>query len=795
MAEDREVEEHDLSSVIAGEIRQAKAYDRTELAGKRARAIDYLRGVMSDTPPRPNGSRQTDRTFADTVSWILPGVVRVFISADQMVQYTKVREENDDWARDASEYTNYTFLSENDGYRILYNATYDALTLGNGVVCSYWEPERITTRIFRDRTEMELADLIEKGWQPTGVVKPGKPKSDLVDDGSGEYVEMEVPTLTVKLGMVDRPGKICDVTCKPENLLLNQTATTIEDARFCAYYHDDKTRSDLMEMAADYGWDTETIRNLPAFNSVAEDEVSLARDFDQPMNNTSTLRSADAIDLYECYIRADLDGDGIAELVQAWYAGEGAGGTLLGFEEWEDDVPYTDIPCYPVPHRFDAESVFDRTEDIQRVKTVVARGLIDNVYAVGLPMFEAEAESIKNPDILASPKFGGTIWRTKGSIANAPIVRHEFPFVADKLQVALAYMDEMVAKRTGVSRTTMALDPEALQNQTATASAQQRDAGYSQIELIARNMAELGWVRFFRKRLKLAIKHQKVRKIPSKKEETGFRDIDPSDWDANMAVSINTGLGTGSRDRDMAMLNVIKNGQMMMAQMLAASGLHSKALEFLPKIRMTAVAEAEASGLKSPEDYYPEITDEEVVRLQEQAAQPKPNPKIEEIMAQGQVQAQLKQVELQAQGQLEQQKLMAQVDAERLKAEGNAVKEQAQLNADIQTSNLDRQNELILEEKRQQIEREKIASNERIKLAELAQQRELEILKLNAIEVEEQSSETDAEGKPKGGTKTKRRVVDGSTAMIEKLVAMLSAPVEIVRGPDGKAVGTRRRVN
>ena len=59
-----------------------------------------------------------------------------------------------------------------------------------------------------------------------------------------------IPTL--ELAKEVRKGKICDITCKPENLLLNIQATEIESSRFCGYLHDDKTRSDLMEMADAY---------------------------------------------------------------------------------------------------------------------------------------------------------------------------------------------------------------------------------------------------------------------------------------------------------------------------------------------------------------------------------------------------------------------------------------------------------------------------------------------------------------------------------------------------------------
>lgn len=691
---ERQIEGSDFSSVIASELRLARNYDTEQLNGHRALAIEYMRGEMNDTPPRPHGSQQTSRDFADTVQWMLPGIVRVFTASDQMVKYDKVREENDDWSRDASEYTNYSFFSENQGYKILYNATYDALQLGDGLACSYWEPEKATTKVFRNKTEMEIAALLQEGWQPTGVTKPGKPAADLTQDpATGEWVEVEVPTLTVKLAKLERKGQIRDYTCKPDCLFLNSSATEIDGARFVAYLHDDKTRSDLIAMADEYGWDKKIIEALPARSRATKGEVDTARTGDRGITYDSPIRSGDEIDLYECYIRADKDGDGIAELIQGWWAGDMGSGQLLGDEEWEGDVPFTHIPCYPVPHQSDSQSVFDRTHDIARVKTVLLRGAIDNLYASALPMLEVEENSVKNPDILISKKFGGLIWKKANT---APIIPHATPFFADKAFAGLQYMDEMIAKRTGVSRTTMALDPEALQNQSATANQNNKDAAYSQIELVARNMAEYGgWQKFFAKRLRLAVRHEVVAQIPAPKEQSGFRTINSALWDPNMAVTINVGLGTGSRDRDMQMLNLILNGQIGMADRLAAAGLSAKAIEFLPRIRNTAVKLAESSGIKNPEEFYPEITDEEITAMIEAAKQPRPDPALALEQAKGEVQMKLKEVDAQ----------VSMREAE-LKAQGEVVKNQAEMEADLATKEADRQNALIIEQQKAQLQLE-----------------------------------------------------------------------------------------
>jgi hypothetical protein len=273
----------------------------------------------------------------------------------------------------------------------------------------------------------------------------------------------------------------------------------------------------------------------------------------------------------------------------------------------------------------------------------------------------------------------------------------------------------------------MALDPEALQNQTATAAQQHHDAAVSQTELIARNMAELGWTKFFSKRRNLAKKYVKGAKIPSKNgdappPEAGqdgkpskYRTIQPEQWSDDMACTINVGLGTGSRDRDMAMLNNILQGQVGMADRLGAAGMPAKAIEFIPHIRKTAVRIAESSGLKNPEEYYPEISEDEIKAMIEQASQPKPDPALALEQAKGEVAKELKGVDAQ----------VAMQQAE-IKAQGDIVKNQAELQADMQTAEAERNNALILQQQQQAFDREQAEADRAFRAWEIEQNNQME---------------------------------------------------------------------
>jgi hypothetical protein len=368
---------------------------------------------------------------------------------------------------------------------------------------------------------------------------------------------------------------------------------------------------------------------------------------------------------------------------------------------------------------------------------------------------------------------------------------------------ATEYFDRIIEKRTGVSRTMMALDPEALQNQTATANQNARDASYSQNELVARNMAELGWRRVFRALLRLVVKHQDRPRMIRLRGK--FVEMDPRQWNANMDVTVNTGLGTGSRDRDMAMLQMVAANQVGILKELAVAGFKQEAIDIIPKLRLTFVKQAESAGIRNPDMFYPDFDEQKLEGMRQQAEAASRQPPLE---------IQIEQARLQAQGQLKQVELQAQQQTEMVKAEGNKVKEAAQLEADLVAKQADRETELQLKAADMEIKREEIASRERIEMMKMQMAQQPDPMKERELSLKERSAGLDGElkvaqhnsamietqGKP--GSKVKQHpVMDAATKasektaqleqMIAELAAHASAPVEIVRDKNGVA-GARK---
>ena len=679
-----------LKALLSQEITSALTYDDTELSAKRARALEYYRGEMSDTPAMAGRSSVVSKDLADTIGWMLPGIIRVFTASDRMAIYEPDKPGDEEFAKQATDYINYVFLKDNPGYRIMWDATHDSLLLANGIIKHWWEDkEECEYTEHSGLTEEQIAILQQEQGVEIVAQKQGEPQIILVPAPTGQMMEVPLPTYDVKVKRVTSAGRIKIECINPEDFLINREAKCIEDARFTGH-RQDTTRSELIEM----GFDRDLVENLPIdrVSSIRQEAISRDESASTFFNNVGD-DSMLLVELFECYVKVDVDGDGVAETVRAFYAGAQGTGELLDWEVWEDDVPFSDIPCEPIPHRWDARSVYDDTNDIQRVKTVVTRQFLDNTYWVNNPMNAAEEGSVTNPETLRSPRFGATVWYKKGALPPAPL---PVPYIGDKALLALQHFDQVREMRTGVSRSTMALDPEALQNQTATASQNQKDSAYSQIELIARNQAELGWRRVFRQILKLVVKHQDRPRTIRLRDE--WVEMDPRSWNANMDVSINIGLGTGSRDRDMAMLNQILNVQMAMTDRLAQGGFSAQALEMVPKINMTATKLAESAGIKNPDQFYLELKPEQIEQMKQQAANPPPSPEMMKIQAD----QQNKQLELQQRD----KELMVNAQIAQQADERKAQIEAVQMQADIEAQDRKTQAEMIKDEREFQFKRE-----------------------------------------------------------------------------------------
>jgi hypothetical protein len=728
---DKAMSERELTAQLDGQISDAVSYSGSELASRREKALKYFDGDVSDDIPTVIGhSSVVSQDVADTMGWILPGLMRVFLSGTHIGVFEPDGEDGEQKAKDATDYINYRLIRQNGGRKVLRSAMFDGLLSGNGILKHWWEkkPEYKTTSysgLSDDQyTMLVSADEVEIVEHTATEGEPA------VDPMTG--AEMPGPVLhDVKIKTVVRKGRLRVKALPAEDFRISRNATALNEEEyggFCSH-RSIVTRSELRTMYPDK---REIIDGLPIYSHAADD--SGEKDAREPLRNNGpgmTDDASDPIEIEECYLHVDFDGDGVAELRQVVIAAEAGENQLLDNVEWGDDLPFTDLVPDPVPHRWRGRSIFDEVGEVQKVKTATLRGVQNSMYKTLEPNRAADASRIANKDAMLDLKAGDIIW-TDGD-PNTIIRDLTIPFVGREAMVLLEYWDTIAERRTGVGNQSAGLDKDTLQTeQTATKTNAMQSASYAKQEDYAWNIAE-GVERLFKCMLRLYVKNQTwAESFPRKSK---FVRVDPREWSTDMDCSVNVGLGSGSRERDLQMLSGIKQSQELILSQMGPSN----PLVPLDKYANTLRKMVEVSGVKNPDSYFNELTPEIMQQMAAAAGQPKPDPK----MMEAQAKLQIEQQKAQTDAQLAQQRAGAELQLSRDKAA-------AQLEADRESANLKLQ--MLREETaaRMQLAREEALMKAQLRREEMQLEAELtqEVNRMNAAGAATRPMDTNLERNP-----------------------------------------------
>jgi hypothetical protein len=437
------------------------------------------------------------------------------------------------------------------------------------------------------------------------------------------------------------------------------------------------------------GFDRDIVDNLPTYDDLTYTPERVARysQGEQPTERQSFDMSMQEVETFECFMRVDFDDDGIAELRRVFYAGN----EILVNEEI-DYVPFASVCPIPMPHKFFGHSLADRTMDLQLIKSTITRQILDNLYLTNNARIAA-VEGQVNLDDLLTVTPGGIV-RVKNPNALVPI---SVPPVASQSFPMLQYLDSVQEKRTGVSMASQGLDPNILQNTTATAVAAMQNAGAAKVELIARIFAEGGVTDLFKNILHLLCKYQDKPRVIRLRGK--YVSIDPREWDSSYDCSVNVGLGTGNRQEQMAMLAMVLQKQ---EQILGTQGV-SGPLVGLSQYRSTLGRFIESAGFKDSSEFFREVTPEVEQQIAQASSQPQQDPNMQAIMAQVQAQIQSDQARAQSDIQVQQAKAQADIALQREKAAAAI-----------------------------QLEREKAAAHLELKVAEFQAEAQLKAAKIGA---------------------------------------------------------------
>lgn len=493
----------------------------------------------------------------------------------------------------------------------------------------------------------------------------------------------------------------------PEEFGIERGARDIASCNYCFHEVLDRTEADLIEE----GYDKDQVKGLTSATSVTDSESQSRDSVQEHLSDDKINTGTRKVRITEHYVRMDYEGKSRSCLYMVVTGGDQGEILLKDGEEAIypiDVIPFAAVTPVPIPHRFFGRSIADLVMDIQRIKTALLRGMLDNLYLHNNPRVEvAESHAGANTldDLLVSRAGGIVRSKTPGGIAWQIV-----PDITGSVYPALEYLDSTREMRTGVTRQGQGVDANALQNQSATAVNQVFSMAQARMKLIARIIAETGVKDIF------SLLHATIRKHGGQSQTVRLRNkwvnIDPRQWKTRNDMTINVGLGNGGKAEQFAQTMGIANFQKELVLGGKTNIVDDK------KLYNSAAALAKIAGHKNAGQFFndPDEKDEQG-QPKYPPAQPQPDPALIKVQAD----TQIKEKELAQRG----QELTVKAQIDQQADERKAQIEQVQAQADMATQDRKLQGEMALAQQKFELEKELAIMDFQLKRE--AQQAELEM--------------------------------------------------------------------
>lgn len=639
MQKPKKMTRDDIQGIVQDAIMDAVDFVESEISDDRLKAQRYFDGEV-DIGHEEGRSKVVATKCRDTVRALKPALMRAFMASDKPVEFIPRMPDDVAGAEQATQYAQWKFNQIN-GYKLVYDAIQDAAVKKTGVIKVYYE----------DYSDVEYDEYSNLTPDVFAMVA-NDPEVEVM-----EYTDNEDGTIDAKVSRKNTKGDICAESIAPEDFFVDRSATCIDDAYVCGHRNSEMRVGDLVQMGYDF---EEVIEHAGDWESAYQDAADYERagydsyGSDESKQDPSMLK----VMTTEAYMKMDIEGTGIPRLYQ--FICVGSSYHLLDYE-LADMKPFAVFEVDPEPHTFFGRSLVDLIIEDQDAATVMLRSLLDNVMLTNTPRVAVVDGQVNMEDMLNN-EIGGIV-RMKSMDAVRPL---DVQFAAGQTLPALQYFDETIENKTGVSRASMGLDADALQNTTAAAVNAVTEAATGQAELIARNLAEGGMKQLFKLIVKLSRQHADQQTMMRLNGQ--FVPVDPRSWNTEMDLVANVGLGTGGEvEREMVLREML--GHQM--QIWQAYG-PTNGIVTLTQIRNTLADIMKLGGVQNADRYWMPMTpqvEQMLMQMAQQAQQQQPDPTA--ALAQAEVQkAQIEaQTRMQVEGMKAQQRgqtdlMKAQIDAQ-----------------------------------------------------------------------------------------------------------------------------------
>ena len=534
-----------LLALISQEISSSLGFYSSDLSTQRKEALKYYLGEPLGNEVEGRSS-VVSQDILEVVESMLPSLMRMFTQSDKMVNFDPQQPEDVPYAEQITDYCNFIFNRDNDGFNILHSMFKTALLQKNGFCKIYWKTskeQKKETYKHLDETQYQ-ALLIEDDLQIL--------ETEEINEPDGTFYNVE-------LRRTKEYGRCQIDPVPPEEILVSPRAKNLKDCNFIAH-RVTKTVSELIDM----GFNKKDVESLPSGeDDVFNTEAVVRRSYDDPSMDLEVSNidpSQRVVQITECYMKVDMDGDGIGELRKIIVGGSGYNNYLILENEEINQMPFAMCVAIPMPFRFFGLSMYDLLADVQMMSTTIMRNTLDNMY------FQNNARTVvvdgqANLDDLLTSRAGGIV-RVKSPNAVTPLQTPNF--LNDGLAM-LQKIDQLKEKRSGVPNQLMGLNPDTINKSHTTAESvnQMMNSSTQRIELIARSFAD-GVKDIFKNILGVICEFQDQERIVKLRGQ--FIPMNPRQWTDHYDCTTQVGLGTGNQDQRLDVLQKVLNVQEKMIQ-------------------------------------------------------------------------------------------------------------------------------------------------------------------------------------------------------------------------------------
>tara|TARA_B100000214_G_scaffold215553_1_gene156593 strand:+ start:670 stop:2823 length:2154 start_codon:yes stop_codon:yes gene_type:complete len=469
----------------------------SDLARERLKSTYEYAGVAADHLSPQGVSSIVDTSTTEVIEAYTAILADLFLSNHRLARFVPYDDSPGAYkaAKDASDVVNYCIFRKNNGWEFMSSWIKSSL-LWKNAVCR-WDYVEDYDYIFEDYEEINQLTLDELLSDPNVEVVGDLKYRNKVADMGNEEGQVELVYTDVRIRKKIDKSRVKLEMVPPENFRISRDATDIADSQFVGI-QTQMTRSEIRKYYPDVVdnidfenmHDTSWLGSAKYSQDVAARKAVTGQEYWQGSveQHEIPLEANINVNVTECWIEVDRDGDGIAELKHIMTIGN-----HIIYENDVEEIPLASIVPIDIPFEFYGLSMADFTRSSTLASTAILRGFVENTYLTNY------APKLADPNVVdfsalqnMKPK---QIIPTNGN-PQAAVSTLPPETISTGTVPLLEHLQTIKEQATGMSKTVQGLnDTLYVSGNSEQKFAAVQSAAQKRIQHIARRFAETGFKR------------------------------------------------------------------------------------------------------------------------------------------------------------------------------------------------------------------------------------------------------------------------------------------------------------